>query len=196
MKSLPGFGPLFPFRESAFYYFCAMAKRHTVYLLLGGNIHPRKAYLEKAIELIGKEIGSVRKVSSLYESEPWGFEATVSFLNRLVVVETPLGPLALLKKIQEIERRCGRLEKSENGRYASRTLDIDILFFDDEVVNLPELTLPHPRLAERRFVLVPLAEVAPEKNHPVLGKSCLELLTTCEDKGKVWKLKGKEFYAV
>ena len=193
---MSGFEPLFPFRESAFYYFCAMAKRHTAYLLLGGNIHPRKAYLKKAIELISKEIGAVRKVSSVYESEPWGFEATVPFLNRVVVVETSFGPLALLKKTQEIERRSGRLEKSENGKYASRTLDIDILFFDDEVLHLPELTLPHPRMAERRFVLVPLAEVAPEKNHPVLGKSCLQLLTACEDVGKVWKLKGKAFYAV
>ncbi len=193
---MSGFALLFPFRKSAFYYFCAMAKRHTVYLLLGGNIHPRKAYLKKAIKLIGKEIGVVRKVSSVYESEPWGFDATVPFLNLVAVVETPLGPLVLLKKTQEIEQRSGRLEKSENGHYASRTLDIDILFLDEEVVSLPELTLPHPRMAERRFALVPLAEVAPEKNHPVLGKSCLQLLRDCEDKGKVWKLKGKAFYAV
>ena len=186
----------FLFRESAFYYFCAMAKSHTAYLLLGGNIHSRTAYLDKGITLIGRRVGKILRTSSLYESEPWGFEAPVAFLNRVVCVETRLSPSELLKVTRGIEQSAGRGEKTTGGAYASRTLDIDILFYDEEKVLLPDLTIPHARMAERRFALLPLAEIAPEKIHPVLKKSCLQLLNDCGDESSVWKFKGKQVHAV
>ncbi len=179
--------PGFRWRNEAFYYFCAMVKKHTVFLLLGSNIHPRVVYLHKATELINILIGDVIITSYLYESEPWGFEAPVAFLNQVVCVETVLEPVEILKKTQDIERQLGRTEKS-NGTYASRTLDIDILFFDDEIINLPELTVPHAQMAHRRFTLMPLAETAPQKEHPVLKKTCLQLLAECADECEVWKL--------
>ncbi len=172
-----------------------MVKKHTVFLLLGSNIHPRTVYLRKAIELINILIGDVITASSLYASEPWGFEAPVAFLNQVVCVETVLEPLEILKKAQDIERQLGRTEKS-NGTYTSRTLDIDMLFFDDETINLPELTVPHAQMAHRRFTLMPLAEAAPQKEHPVLKKTCLQLLAECADECEVWKLDEMKAYAL
>ena len=163
-----------------------MSKKHTVFLLLGSNIHPRTDFLQKAIRLIDNVLGSITSVSSLYESEPWGFEAPVAFLNQVVCVESTLGPLEILKKTQEIERKLGRTVKT-NGSYASRTMDIDLLFFDNEIVRLPELIIPHAQIANRRFTLLPLVETAPDMVHPVSGKTCRRLLEECTDEGKVWK---------
>ncbi len=173
-----------------------MAKSHTVYLLLGGNVPSRSAYLAKGIELISKWVGKILRTCLLYESEPWGFEAPVAFLNQVVCVETRLSPMELLKVTRTIEQSAGRAKKSAGGTYASRTLDVDILFYDEERVLLPDLTVPHARMAERRFTLLPLAEIAPEKIHPVLKKSCLQLLNDCKDEGRVWKYKGKQVHAV
>ncbi len=181
--------------NEAFYYFCAMVKKHTVFLLLGGNIHPRTVYLHKATELINILIGNITAMSSLYASEPWGFEAPVAFLNQVACVETVLKPVEVLKKAQDIERKLGRTQKS-NGTYASRTLDIDLLFFDDETINLPELTVPHAQMAHRRFTLMPLAETAPQKVHPVLRKTCLQLLAECDDECKVWRLDEEKAHAL
>ncbi len=173
-----------------------MSKKHTVFLLLGSNIHPRTDFLQKAIRFINNLLGDITSVSSLYESEPWGFDAPVAFLNQVVCVESTLGPLAILKKTQEIERKLGRTAKT-NGEYASRTMDIDLLFFDDEIVRLPELTIPHAQIANRRFTLLPLVEVAPDMVHPVSGKTCRCLLEECPDEGKVWRIKKeKRLYAL
>ena len=187
--------PGFRCHNKAFYYFCAMVKKHTVFLLLGSNIHPRAVYLHKATELINILIGDIITTSSLYASEPWGFEAPVVFLNQAVCVATVLEPVEILKGTQDIERQLGRTEKS-NGTYASRTLDIDILFIDDKTINLPELTVPHAQMAHRRFTLMPLAETAPQKKHPVLKKTCLQLLAECNDECKVWKLDEVKAYAL
>ena len=187
--------PGFHQHKGAFYYFCAMAKKHTVFLLLGSNIHPRTGYLKKAIGLINSSLGKVTLASALYESEPWGFEAPVAFLNQVLCVETAGDPLDVLKKTQEIEQKLGRVSKTK-GAYSSRTLDIDMLFYDDEVVQLPELTVPHAQMANRRFTLMPLAEVAPGKIHPVLNKTCRQLLDDCDDDSKVWKFKGKQIHAL
>ncbi len=172
-----------------------MAKRHTIFLLLGSNIHPRTVYLKKAIELIGNSLGEIMSVSSVYESEPWGFETSVAFLNRVVCVESTFESLEILKKTQEIERLLGRTTKT-NGVYVDRTLDIDLLFFDDEIIDLPELTVPHAQIANRRFTLMPMAEVDPTKIHPVLKKTCRQLLDGCTDGSKVWKFKEKQVYAL
>lgn len=172
-----------------------MAKKHTIFLLLGSNIHPRTVYLKKAIGLIGNSLGDIISVSSVYESEPWGFEASVAFLNRVICVESAFEPLEILKRTQEIERLLGRTTKT-NGVYVSRTLDIDLLFFDDEIINLPELTVPHVQIVNRRFTLMPLAEVDPAKVHPILKKTFGQLLDGCTDNSKVWKYKEKQVYAL
>ena len=128
-----------------------MAKKHSLFLLLGSNIPPRKAYLDKAILLISKALGDVLQQSSVYESAPWGFEAPVAFLNQAIHVETTWEPMAILRKTQEIERQLGRLAKSNKTGYTSRTMDIDLLFFDEAVIRLPELVVPHAQIANRRF---------------------------------------------
>ncbi len=172
-----------------------MVKKHTIFLLLGSNIHPRTIYLKKAIGLIGNSLGEIKSVSSVYESEPWGFEASVAFLNRVICVESAFESLEILKRTQEIELLLGRATKT-SGEYVSRTLDIDLLFFDDEIIDLPELTIPHTHIANRRFTLMPLAEVDPAKIHPVLKRSCRQLLDSCTDNSKVWKYKEKQVYAL
>ena len=172
-----------------------MVEKHTIFLLLGSNIHPRTVYLKKAIEFIDNSLGEIISISSLYESEPWGFEASVAFLNRVVCLESSFEPLEILKRTQEIERLLGRTTKT-NGVYVSRTLDIDLLFFDDEIIDLPELTVPHAQIANRRFTLIPLAEVDPAKIHPGLNRTCRQLLDDCTDSSKVWKYKEKQVYAL
>ncbi len=172
-----------------------MSKKHTIFLLLGSNIHPRTVYLNKAIGFIDKSLGEIISVSSVYESEPWGFEASVAFLNRVVCIESTFESLEILEKTQQIERFLGRTTKT-SGEYVSRTLDIDLLFFDDEIINLPELTVPHVQIVNRRFTLIPLAEVDPAKIHPVLKRTCRQLLDSCTDGSKVWKYKEKQTYAL
>lgn len=166
-----------------------------MFLLLGSNIHPRTVFIQKAIGLIDSLLGNIMSVSALYESEPWGFEASVAFLNQVICVETTWEPLEILKKTQEIERQLGRTAKT-NGVYTSRTMDIDLLFFDDEIVRLPTLTIPHPQIANRRFTLMPLAEISPQKEHPVLKRTCRQLLDDCTDGGRVWKFKKTQVHAV
>ncbi len=173
-----------------------MAKKHTVFLLLGSNIHPRTGYLKDAINIIDSSLGVVKSVSSLYESEPWGFEAPVTFLNQVVCLETSWEPLDILKKTQEIERQLGRSEKSAGNKYVSRTLDIDILFFDNLTIRHPELIVPHAQITNRRFALMPIVEMVPEKKHPVFQKTCRQLLEDCTDACKVWKYKGESVHAL
>ena len=150
-------------------------------LLIGGNLGNRLENIFKTIEYIKERIGIITQSSSIYESEPWGFNAEYCFLNVVVVVKTSLSPESLLEKIHEIEQLMGRTRIC-NG-YASRTMDIDILFFNEDVIDTPTLTVPHPRLHERRFVLLPLVEIMPNKTHPVLQKNIKELLAECSDYG-------------
>jgi len=172
-----------------------MAVKHRAYLLLGSNISPRNDFLNSAKKLIEREIGAVEVCSSIYESEPWGFEAESSFLNEVLTVDTILSASDLLNEIQKIEKRLGRIRKSD-VRYTSRTIDIDILFFDDAVISIPGLTIPHAQIPKRRFTLMPLAEIAPDLKHPVLHKSCRQLLEECKDCGKVWKVLSTQFHEV
>lgn len=133
--------------------------RHTAYLGLGTNLGDKPDNLNKAIENIGKLIGTVERQSAFYASEPWGFESQNSFLNACVRVSTNLSPHELLKATQSIERMMGRTEKSHDGHYHDRLIDIDILLYDDISVDEPDLTIPHPLMQERDFVMVPLREV-------------------------------------
>ncbi len=154
-----------------------------VFLLLGGNIGNRKENLEKSACLIKKKIGNIIKSSSVYETEPWGFNDNLLFLNQVVYVETELNPYLLISKILEIENSLGR--KRSKKQWTSRTIDIDMLFYDDIIINEKELKIPHPLIDKRRFVLVPLAEISENFVHPVKNKTIKELLHICPDKLKV-----------
>lgn len=132
---------------------------HKVYLSLGSNLGDRKYEIKRAVELIGERIGAVERVSSLYETEPWGFSSDNMFVNAAVCVSTQLTPRALLKATQAIERDMGRTAKSVNGQYHDRTIDIDILLYDNIKVDEPDLKIPHPLMNERDFVMKPLKEI-------------------------------------
>jgi 2-amino-4-hydroxy-6-hydroxymethyldihydropteridine diphosphokinase len=149
-----------------------------VYLLTGGNMGNRRLFLEKAAAAVGRKIGSIARASSIYQTAAWGMEDQASFLNQVLEVHTSLEAPAVLQQILEIETGLGR---KRDKRYGPRTIDIDILLFNDLVLQLPGLTLPHPRMQERRFVLEPLSELIPDRMHPVLKKTISRLLTDCTD---------------
>jgi len=156
-----------------------------VFLGIGTNMGTRESNLDHALEKIEEYVGPVIKSSAIYETEPWGFRAKGEFLNLVVKMETELNPHELLYKIQNIESLLGRIRKKK--RYSSRIIDIDILLYDDLIIHEPDLKIPHPLLHERKFVLVPLCEIAPDMIHPVLKKSVSSLLEICEDTGVVSK---------
>jgi 2-amino-4-hydroxy-6-hydroxymethyldihydropteridine diphosphokinase len=156
------------------------------FLILGGNLGNRNEYLEQARSLIRKEIGLICLQSSVYETEPWGFTDEKLFLNQVVEVFTKLDPFEVLAGIHSIENFMGR--ERGNARYAARNIDIDILLYNEMIVNTTELTIPHPEMIKRNFVLQPLAEIAPEVIHPVANKTIGELLAECRDTGKVRKV--------
>lgn len=147
----------------------------TAYLGLGTNIGNKRGNLVTAAALLAERVGDVLALSSMYETEPWGFESENTFLNAVIVLETSLAPLELLDATRQIEIELGRVEKSD-GTYHDRTIDIDLLLVDDVILHNDRLTLPHPLMHKRLFVMEPLAEVAPEVKHPVLGKTMREIL--------------------
>ena len=149
-----------------------------VYLLTGGNIGDRANYLLQAKEEIKKRCGAILQTSSLYQTAAWGNESQGAFLNQVLAIKTSLGPEELLKTILQIEEELGRKREL---KYGPRTIDIDILFFNDEVINLHGLKVPHPQLQNRRFVLVPLNEIAPDKMHPLFKKTISQILAECPD---------------
>lgn len=130
--------------------------------------------LEKAIEFIEQSIGSVVARSTFFETDPWGFDSSNRFMNACISVKTQRSPLGCLMGLKEIERGMGRLKSGKNG-YADRLIDIDILLFDDQVIKTPDLIVPHPHLQDRKFVLEPLSEIAPEFVHPVLKETIRSL---------------------
>lgn len=131
-----------------------------------------------AVQYIEERIGKVVSLSAFYATAPWGFSSDNAFLNAAVEVETELSPLEVLALTQDIEREMGRKHKSVDGVYSDRVIDIDLLLYGDMVLDTPALRLPHPLMHERRFVIEPLAEIAPEVVHPVLGKTMRELFVT------------------
>ena len=147
-----------------------------VYFSLGTNLGEKYALMKQAILHIEKRIGHVDAQSAFYETEPWGFHSENKFLNSAVKVTTSLSPLQILEKTQQIEREMGRMHKSVGGQYSDRLIDIDILMYDDLVVQTDVLTLPHPLMHERLFVMEPLAEIAPRAIHPVFAETIENLL--------------------
>ena len=145
--------------------------KHLAYLSLGTNLGNKEENLHAAMQLIKEQIGNIVSQSALYVSAPWGFSSENSFLNNAVAVETTLNPSELLQTTQGIERTLGRTHKTVNRQYSDRLIDIDILFYDSLVMDTPALTLPHPLLHQRLFVLSPLAEIAPTLRHPILQKT-------------------------
>lgn len=158
---------------------------------LGSNLGDRFAALRRAMEMINGEAGEIIATSSVWETEPWGFDADDQFLNMVIVLKTALEPKGLIQRFRSIEGRMGR-KKSGGGKYESRIIDLDILFWDDRVISLPGLEVPHPKLHSRRFVLEPLMEVAPETVHPVTGLTVAEMLQFCEDNSDV-RLAARQF---
>ncbi len=163
-----------------------MKKTARIYLSLGSNRGDRMNFLQWALDALHEKVGSVRRLSSVYETASWGFEAK-DFLNCCVGIDTTLSPEDTLGECLTIERKQGRHRVVGETIYRSRTLDIDILFYGDEVLGQEELRIPHPRLHQRAFVLAPLAEIAPSKIHPLLQKTIQELWEAC-DKGTVEKI--------
>lgn len=152
-------------------------------LSLGSNIEPRLEYLQSAVQQIRSKCGAVMAVSDVFETEPWGFESSTPFLNCVLVISTHLQPTELLDVLRHIEQCNGR---QRNGSiYASRTLDVDVLFIDSLVLATEHLTVPHPKLHLRRFVLHPLCQVQPYFKHPVLQTSVNKLLEDCQDSSSV-----------
>jgi 2-amino-4-hydroxy-6-hydroxymethyldihydropteridine diphosphokinase len=153
-----------------------MDMNHVVYLSLGTNLGNRAANLKRAIASLPPQM-TVRAKSNVYETPPWGHTEQEHFLNQAVKVTTYLEPEKLIKHIKRLEVAMGR---KASFRHGPRLIDIDILFYDDEILETPLLTIPHPNLHERGFVLLPLMDIAPEHVHPVMKKSIRELIGLCD----------------
>jgi len=166
-----------------------------VYLGLGSNQGDRINYIQQAIQAIEQEIGEVRKSSSYYETEPWGFDTNESFINQVVEVSTDLSANKVLNHLLLIEKYLGR-DRMPNGQaYSNRIIDIDILFYENHQISSPNLQVPHPHMHKRNFVLQPLNEIAPNLIHPDLQIPIHGLLKNCCDNSKVKKLSVKDVFA-
>lgn len=162
----------------------------SIILLLGTNIPDRMSHLRHAKELIQLRLGPVNAVSNLYNTQSWGFDSA-DFLNLVLSVSSAFSPTECLKIIQQIEREMGRVRKISGEDYEDRNIDIDILFYNDEIVNLPELVIPHPRMTQRNFVLFPLNDIVPHFMHPVFNQPVEALLSQCTDNTQIQKIDGQ-----
>lgn len=159
---------------------------NVAYLLIGGNTGDRFSYLQSAAKAIAKQCGKIKRASSIYETAAWGNQNQDSFLNQALEIATNLSAFELLDCILQIEESMGRIRKE---RYGPRIIDIDILLFNDEIIDARNLKIPHPELPNRRFALQCLNEIATRKKHPVLNKSIGQLLKECSDPLRVDKFR-------
>lgn len=157
-----------------------------VFLSVGGNIGNKRLNFEKVYGMIDRQLGKIVQSSSIYETPPWGFQSENDFWNQVVVIETILEAEELLWRIHEIEDSFGRKRSEE--RYSSRQMDIDILYYDDEFFETKTLIVPHPKLHQRKFVLVPLVEIAPNFKHPLFRLTSLQMLENCHDESIIKKI--------
>lgn len=155
---------------------------NTVYIQLGSNIGERESFITKSMRKVEDDIGKIITASSIFETTAWGNENQNNFLNSVIEIKTPFDAFTILQKSQEIENNLGR-ERSD--KWGERTIDIDILFYNNKIINTKELTVPHPLIQKRKFVLVPLSEIAPNYMHPILKKNISTLLSECKDTQKV-----------
>jgi 2-amino-4-hydroxy-6-hydroxymethyldihydropteridine diphosphokinase len=158
---------------------------NTAFLLTGGNLGNRLQHLEQAAKLIKRNCGDILQLSSIYQTAAWGFTDQPDFYNQAIALQTLLDPDNLMQALLDIEKEMGR---KRSFKMAPRIIDIDVLLIDDLVYNSTLVTIPHPHLAERRFVLTPLAEIAGEIIHPVFHKTINELLLDCKDELPVHKI--------
>ena len=163
---------------------------HKVFLGLGGNIGNKHINFRKVRKIIEKRFGVIVLTSSIYETPPWGFKSENNFWNQIIVVETDLEPEEMLWRILEIEDQMGR--KRGNERFSSRKMDIDILYYDDIYMETKRLIIPHPRIHQRKFVLVPLNEIAPDFKHPLFRLTSMQMLENCKDQSVIKKVEIAE----
>ncbi|HRP89815.1 MAG TPA: 2-amino-4-hydroxy-6-hydroxymethyldihydropteridine diphosphokinase [Edaphocola sp.] len=165
--------------------FTEKSDKNKTYLLLGSNLGDRFQYLQKARDIIASKIGKIEQASNIYETEAWGLEDQPAHLNQILLVNTVLKPLELLHQTQNIEKSLGRTKRF---KWDNRIIDIDIIFYNNEIVKFENLKIPHPYLQERNFVLIPLSEIAGNYMHPVFQKKVSELLKESKDKLKAVKI--------
>lgn len=165
-----------------------MENCNKVYLLAGGNLDNSIAKYEKLFDLLENRIGKIVKKSSFYESEPWGFSSDNSFVNIALLVYSSLSAIDLLNELKTIEEKMGRKTEHSLQNYTDRNIDIDIVFYNNHIITTETIKIPHPRMQERMFVLMPLSEIAPDFIHPVFKKSILQLKNECNDKNWVRKI--------
>ena len=163
---------------------------YKVFLGIGGNIGDKQLNFIKVAHLVKARLGKIIKVSSIYETPPWCFVSEDHFWNQVLLIETEMNPEKLLEEIHEIEAEFGR--KRSIGKYVSREMDIDILYFDDLYTETKEMIIPHPRIQNRKFVLVPLVEIAPEFKHPLFRLTNLQLLENCKDESVIIKINPED----
>ncbi len=156
---------------------------HTVILMLGSNLGNRKENLESAVSELEQRTGTIQHMSEVYETEPWGMESERTFYNQCISLSTILDPSGVLEQIRTIEQQLGR--PPSRVKFTDRTIDIDILFFDDLVMSREDLVIPHPGIRDRRFVIIPVLEIYPEYIHPGSGESMKDILRSCKDMKEV-----------
>lgn len=162
-----------------------------IYLSMGSNLGRREEHLKRALDLIRERVGQPESLSRIYETEAWGFSSSSNFYNCCISLRSDLAPQPLMERLLEIEQDMGR--RREGKGYSDRIIDIDLLLYGDSCINTPGLTVPHPSMAQRKFVLAPLAEIAGRVVHPVSGKDILSMLGECTDPSEPIPLPYKFF---